>query len=64
MTARRLLVSALLATLPPAGIALAATPAQAYECSYALSDDITIDCNACPKAERLLDKYVPTDCLQ
>ena len=41
--------------LPFAMIATTAGPAQAYECEYAVSEDIVIDCNRCEESARVIN---------
>lgn len=53
---RKVLAALTIAGLPFAMIATTATPAAAYECEYALSDEIVIDCNRCEEAAGAINK--------
>ena len=53
---RKTLAALTIVGLPFGMIATTAAPAMAYECEYALSDDIVIDCNRCDETAGAINK--------
>ena len=52
---RKTLAALTIVGLPFAMIATTATPAAAYECEYAVSEDIVVDCNVCPATAKVIN---------
>ena len=52
---RKTLAALTMVGIPFGMIATTSAPALAYECEYALSDDIVIDCNRCEDSARVIN---------
>lgn len=53
---RKALAALTIAGLPFGMIAATASPASAYECEYAVSEDIVVDCNRCEETAGAINK--------
>ena len=53
---RKTLAALTMVGIPFGMIATTAAPAQAYECEYAVSEDIVIDCNRCEESAAAINK--------